>query len=217
MRNERLEVIYEHANDIEGPWTEYEFLYKPSNVNSTLRFAGWFPPMKHFKLQNLDVILTLLGPYLPRIDYKLYEAAPSHYRKEVWTLSLAYRLLQGNRNVLALFDGRSTPTTPPTYVRATLYKFRYTTHIQSPQVYWMRLKVSEYFPAFSLDNISPYLRSMKISPNYRETEIDSKWLKAILDGVRDQIVFVEGSVLVNCILLTAIVIVVTKKVYRSFG
>lgn len=40
MRNERYEIIYEHAEDMEGPWTEYDFLYKPTSVNATLPFAG---------------------------------------------------------------------------------------------------------------------------------------------------------------------------------
>lgn len=40
MRNERYEIIFEHADDVEGPWMEYEFLYKPSNVNISLAFPG---------------------------------------------------------------------------------------------------------------------------------------------------------------------------------
>lgn len=37
----RLEVIIEGSNDIDGPWKEYEFLYKPGNVNNSLPFVGW--------------------------------------------------------------------------------------------------------------------------------------------------------------------------------
>lgn len=36
----RPEVIIEGSNSLEGPWQEYEFLYKPGNVNSTLPFVG---------------------------------------------------------------------------------------------------------------------------------------------------------------------------------
>lgn len=36
----RLEVIIEGSNDIDGPWKEYEFLYKPGNVNNSLPFVG---------------------------------------------------------------------------------------------------------------------------------------------------------------------------------
>lgn len=134
----------------------------------------------------------------------------------MWTLSLAYRLLQGNRHVLSLLGDQSTVTVPPKYVRATLYKYRYTTHFQSPQIYWIRLKMSEYFPAFSLDTISPYLRSMKISPNYRDVEVENKSLKMILDFLRNEICAIEGSLLTFGLLLTAFVINITKKIYRAF-
>lgn len=36
----RPEVIIEGSNSIDGPWKEYEFLYKPGNVNNSLPFVG---------------------------------------------------------------------------------------------------------------------------------------------------------------------------------
>lgn len=162
-------------------------------------------------------ISFITGPYLPRLDFKLNDAGPSNYRKELWTLSLAFRLLQGNRHVLALLGEHSTITSPPKYVRGILYKFHYTTYFTSPQIYWMRLKISEYFPAFSLDNISPYLRSMKISPNYKEVEIESKTLKMILDFLRNQIRLFEGSFLIFGLLSAAFVIIFTKRIYRRLS
>lgn len=36
----RPEVIIEGSNYVEGPWKEYNFLYKPGNVNNTLPFVG---------------------------------------------------------------------------------------------------------------------------------------------------------------------------------
>ena len=36
----RPEVIIEGSNNIEGPWKEYNFLYKPGNVNNSLPFVG---------------------------------------------------------------------------------------------------------------------------------------------------------------------------------
>lgn len=36
----RPEVIIEGSNSIDGPWKEYNFLYKPGNVNATLPFVG---------------------------------------------------------------------------------------------------------------------------------------------------------------------------------
>lgn len=103
MRTERLEIIYEHAQDIEGPWHEYGHLYKPHNVNGSLTFAG---------------------PYFPRFDHKFYDASASTYRQQLWTVSTAFRLLQNNPDVLALF-GATEIVPPPRYVRALLYRFQY--------------------------------------------------------------------------------------------
>lgn len=36
----RPEVIIEGSDSIEGPWREYEFLYKPGNINNSLPFVG---------------------------------------------------------------------------------------------------------------------------------------------------------------------------------
>lgn len=36
----RLEIIIEGGNNIYGPWKEYEFLYKPGNINNPLPLVG---------------------------------------------------------------------------------------------------------------------------------------------------------------------------------
>lgn len=36
----RPEIIIEGANNLEGPWQEYYFLYKPGHVNTSLPFVG---------------------------------------------------------------------------------------------------------------------------------------------------------------------------------
>lgn len=36
----RPEIILEGADNIDGPWKEYNFLYKPGNVNHSLPFVG---------------------------------------------------------------------------------------------------------------------------------------------------------------------------------
>lgn len=46
----RPEVIIEGSDNVDGPWKEYEFLYKPGNVNNSLPFVGEF---------SLDIIFLL--------------------------------------------------------------------------------------------------------------------------------------------------------------
>jgi len=105
MRPERLELILEHSQHVEGPWVEYSFLYKPWNVNNSLPFSG---------------------PYLPRLDMKFYEAAISNYNDQLWVSSLAFRLLQNEESVLKLLGIQSKITPTPKFVKASTYKFKYT-------------------------------------------------------------------------------------------
>jgi len=38
----RPEITLEGANDVQGPWVEYHFKYKPGDVNSSLSFVGMY-------------------------------------------------------------------------------------------------------------------------------------------------------------------------------
>lgn len=38
----RHEIVLEGSDNVEGPWLEYNFLYKPGNVNHSLPFVGRF-------------------------------------------------------------------------------------------------------------------------------------------------------------------------------
>lgn len=46
----RPEVIIEGANDLKGPWYEYNFKYKPGNVNSSLPIVGKLKKIFVFQL-----------------------------------------------------------------------------------------------------------------------------------------------------------------------
>lgn len=69
----RPEVIIEGSNNAEGPWKEYEFLYKPGNMSRK-------PPF--------------VVPHQPRIDWQIWFAALGQYQQNPWFLSLVYRLLK---------------------------------------------------------------------------------------------------------------------------
>ncbi|XP_067008786.1 lipase maturation factor 2 isoform X2 [Anabrus simplex] len=103
----RPEVIIEGSDHIEGPWQEYHFLYKPGNVNAT-------PPF--------------VAPHQPRLDWQMWFAALGTYHQNPWIMSLAYRLLHGQQEVLHLLDVSKNPfpNKPPKYVKASLYHYHYT-------------------------------------------------------------------------------------------
>lgn len=129
MRTERMEIMYEYANRIEGPWTEYGFRYKPwKSSSSSITGRSLIKFYKKYKsFHSLFFISLFKGPFLPRLDYNLYFAASSSYTNQLWTVALSLRLLEKEPTVLKLLDIKtnSDSRSPPKYVRATKHKFVY--------------------------------------------------------------------------------------------
>jgi hypothetical protein len=105
MTTERPELILEGSMD--GiRWQAFEFRYKPGAVDRRPRFVA---------------------PFHPRLDWQLWFAALDPAGSLGWLESLADRLRWGVPEVLALFGGNPFPGTPPRFVRAVLYDYRFST------------------------------------------------------------------------------------------
>lgn len=192
MRTQRIEIILEHANNIEGPWVEYGFQYKPWNINHSLPFSG---------------------PYLPRLDFKFYDAAVSNYNDQLWVSSLAFRLLQNEKSVLQLLGHRTPLPSQPKFVRASLYKFKYTSwNERNNPAYWTRQHVGEFFPAYSLDHgpLQAFLKTLKISSTYKAPPVKNEFLKNILDFIRNKISSFEGSLVLFAALSAGFALIATS-------
>ncbi|NXD32070.1 LMF2 factor, partial [Spelaeornis formosus] len=131
----RPEVILEGSYDGHS-WTEIEFMYKPGNVS---------------------VAPALVAPHQPRLDWQLWFAALGPHQGSPWFSALVLRLLQGQPDVIRLLqtDESQYPfhARPPTFVRAQLYKYWFTSASEArPGVspWWRRQHVQEFFPAVSL-------------------------------------------------------------------
>merc|ERR1719436_1510506 len=118
--------------DPQGPWTEYEFRYKPGNISSAPKFCL---------------------PHQPRLDWQMWFAALGSYEYNPWLVSLAYRLLSGQPEVVRLLSPESAwvGTEPPAYIRARKYIYTYTESIQDRD-WWVRREVGEYLPILSRDH-----------------------------------------------------------------
>ncbi|EEB19962.1 conserved hypothetical protein [Pediculus humanus corporis] len=153
----RPEVIIEGANDLKGPWYEYNFKYKPGNVNSSL---------------------PIVAPYQPRVDWQMWFAALGTYHQNPWLMSTVYRLLEGEKTVLQLLDMNKLPfSKPPKYIKGSLYLYHYTPWSQRKQpMWWKRENVGEYFPIFSKDQSSliDYLKTYKILQSKQAKAADDK-------------------------------------------
>ncbi|XP_050457179.1 lipase maturation factor 2-like [Cataglyphis hispanica] len=194
----RPEVIIEGSDSIDGPWKEYEFLYKPGNVNNSLPFVA---------------------PHQPRLDWQMWFAALGTYKQNPWLMSLTYRLLTGQPEVLALINTVESPfrDRPPKYIRASLYYYHYTPWSQTTNTnaWWTREKEGEYFPIFSRDHppFIDYVKKMKVIQDKPDFKIANEPLKFILDNLRSLVSKIEASLFLWSVFTGGCTVIVTS--YRS--
>jgi hypothetical protein len=124
MTTKRPEIVIEGSMD-GVDWREYQFRYKPVDVHKPPRFVA---------------------PHQPRLDWQMWFAALG--RPQVWFANLLVRLLEGSRDVLALFDGNPFPDATPTYVRALLYEYRMADRATRRRTgaWWEREVIGLYIP-----------------------------------------------------------------------
>jgi hypothetical protein len=85
----------------------------------------------------------------------MWFAALGSPRENPWFGGLIIRLLEGSREVTRLFADNPFPNQPPRYVRAILYRYRFTTASERRQTgaWWKREELGDYLPTVSLDQI----------------------------------------------------------------
>src|SRR5205823_10489718 len=129
VSRERLEVIVEGTDAEEvGPqtqWREYGFKGKPGRVDR-------IPPQ--------------VAPYHLRLDWLMWFIPLSPRYAEGWFLVFLVRLLEGDRPTLKLLREDPFHGERPTFVRARLYDYRFSTRAQRRETgaVWQRELVSEY-------------------------------------------------------------------------
>ncbi len=131
MTTARPEIVVEGSPDGIA-WRAYEFRYKPGDVRSR-------PPW--------------IAPFQPRLDWQMWFAALSRYEEERWFQRFCARLLEGSPSVAALMGNDPFPGKPPRYVRAALYRYRFsgTSPDATRGAWWVRERMGEYSPVLSLD------------------------------------------------------------------
>ncbi len=130
MTKDRREIVIEGSTDgIE--WLPYEFKWKPGNVMHT---PGW------------------CAPHQPRLDWQMWFAALGTPRENPWFIQLMICLLEGKPQVAQLLARNPFPQTPPRFVRATFYRYRFTTSSEHRQsgAWWKRQELGEYLRPVSL-------------------------------------------------------------------
>ncbi|WP_369231082.1 lipase maturation factor family protein [Streptomyces sp. R21] len=133
----RHEVVIEGTADEvpreESDWREYEFKGKPGDV-------------RHWPRQ--------FAPYHLRLDWLMWFVGLSPSYAGAWFTGLVERLLENDRDTLRLLRSSPfPPDAPPRYVRARLYRYRYTTwrELRETGACWERTYVREFMPPTRLD------------------------------------------------------------------
>jgi hypothetical protein len=132
MTTTRLEIILEGSDDRTN-WLEYQFKYKAGDLH---RRPPW------------------VAPHQPRLDWQMWFAALGRFEGERWFQNFCARLLENDEEVLSLIERNPFPAHPPTYLRALLYRYRFSNAEARRQegVWWTRELVGDYSPVLSLQN-----------------------------------------------------------------
>ena len=91
-------------------------------------------------------------PHQPRLDWQMWFAALGDVRQNPWFVGLVQRLLENSPEVTRLLGKNPFPDKPPRYLRAELYRYRFTTLAEHRETgaWWQRQDLREYLPTVSL-------------------------------------------------------------------
>jgi hypothetical protein len=76
--------------------------------------------------------------------------------RDPWVAYLAWKLLHGDRSVLALLANDPFPDAPPRYIRAQLYRYEFAPPGDPSGLWWQRTLLGSWLPPLSADD--PRLR-----------------------------------------------------------
>jgi Lipase maturation factor len=112
-------------------WREYEFKGKPGDVRR-------LPPQ--------------FAPYHLRLDWLMWFLPLSARYGERWFVPFLTKLLEGDGPTLALLRSNPFPEGPPRFVRARLYRYRFTTPRERRETgaWWSRTLIGEFMPPVTL-------------------------------------------------------------------
>ena len=136
VTKERYEIVVEGNADSDGGgkgWLEYGFKGKPGDLREVPR---------------------QFAPYHLRLDWLMWFAAMDSPYRHQWFIAFAVKLLEGDRATLKLLRHNPFEKQPPALIRASLYRYRFSTwsQLRREGEWWVRSYVGEYLPAIAVDD-----------------------------------------------------------------
>jgi len=131
MTVERPEIVIEGSRD-GVRWETYDVRWKPDQLHDRPRFVA---------------------PHQPRVAWQFWFAAlEQRYqprgRNSRWFSNLVVGLMENDPNALSFFNGNPFSNSPPTMIRAKLYRYEFTTREERRRTgdWWKRTAAGDYLP-----------------------------------------------------------------------
>ena len=134
MTQKRIEIELEGSNDNQE-WKAYEFAFKPGDLKR--------PP-------------PIVAPLQPRLDWQMWFAALGRFQDNPWFAAFVQKILEGDKEVIALLAKNPFPNKPPLFLRAKSYQYHFTDYKElfSTGNWWRREYTGEYMPLATLKSSS---------------------------------------------------------------
>jgi len=125
-------------------WSRYEIEFQGSNDG-----VSWTPYLFRYKPQALNEAPGIYAPYQPRFEWNLWFASLGGWRENPFVLRAEQQLLFNNQDVLSLFRLNPFAASPPTHVRAVIWRYWFTDRAtrNSTGEWWRRESRGLYAPA----------------------------------------------------------------------
>ncbi|XP_074638203.1 lipase maturation factor 2-like isoform X1 [Acropora palmata] len=206
----RPELLVIGSNSQQGPWEQYNFLYKPGNI--------YQPP-------------PFVAPHQPRLDWQMWFAALQSYKENPWFLSFLHKLFLGKEDVLQLIGESPFQQSPPKFIRVQLFMYHYTQnassfwqvllHSSTEKAWWTREFSKEYLPFLisnsSLSTLEAILEGYGV---YRPTfapEVTWGLLHPLILDLRKAHRHLAPTTLINALLSIVVVCLIFKAWWRKSG
>lgn len=135
VNEERYEVVLEGTRaeviDERTTWLAYELPCKPGDVERRP---------------------CLITPFHRRLDWQMWFLPGTRVERQAWFLHAVQKLLEGDHAIDPLLARDPFRDAPPRYVRALLYRYRFTRLGDGSRAWWRREEVGEYLRPVSLDD-----------------------------------------------------------------
>jgi lipase maturation factor 1 len=132
MTRGRYEIEFQGSNDGQN-WLTYPFRFKPQDPRKA---PG------------------IYAPYQPRFEWNLWFASLGVWRSNVFVPRTEGRLLEGSKDVLALFAANPFPQSPPRQVRAVIWQYWFSTSQEKREqgIWWTRKWLGLYAPTLQRES-----------------------------------------------------------------